>query len=272
MVLDISEEMLRERFANCQVAVMGERSLYQKLLPVMVIRERRLNADFLPMAMFSKDELCPICVDVVAYGSLYDALPMLDVVLTPNGLATVGNNTLSPASAARSEAARKSVADLLFQSQCALLDALRRSQDWLDSRYAAMFGRSLFVDLLELCRLNPDRSSDSYDLSMVMQVKTAVEEDRIAEKYISPELMSHLRRANLAHSGSCEEYHVISRVRDAVRLTVQSDARSGQFLIDVVNYIRERPENFPLWHSSRTALQFQDYTFKNSRNSGGFYF
>lgn len=271
-MLDISEDFLRGRFANVQITVTGERTLMQKLLPVIELRERKLDRDFLPMSMFKDDGLEDLCMGVVAYGALYDGFPMLDVVLTPNGLATVGNNNLVPASSARSEAARSALAGLLFQQQEALLEALRKKEEWLNSKWSNIFGRSLIVPLSDLCALNPDRASDSFELARVMQLKAAIEEDRIAERYISQKLMEHLRSANLAFSLSPEEQHVVERIKDAVHLKIVSKGMAGEILIDVVEYIRLRPDAFPLWHASRVAKTFQDHRFKNDRSSGGFFF
>lgn len=272
MVLNITEEILRERFANVQNPAMGEKSLLEKLMPVICIRERQLHSKMLPMSMFTLEELEPLCVDVVAYGALYDGLPMLDVLLTQNGLATVGNNTMSPASAARSKEARNALESLLFQSQEALLLQLRQNKEWLDSKWASIFRRSLIVSLSDLCALNPDRSSDCYDLAMVMQLKAAIEEDRLAQRYISPELMDHLRRGNLACSLSPDEEHVVRRIQEAVTMKIESKGMSGEILIDVVEYIKQRPSAFPLWHKSRVAQTFVDHRFTNTQKSSGFFF
>lgn len=272
MVLDITEDILRERFANVQKPVMGERTLMEKLLPIISQRERRLDREILPKRMFNDEGLQALCIDVVAYGALYDGFPMLDVVLTPNGLATVGNNTLSPASSARSEAARNALASLIFQAQEDLIRKLRKNKEWLESKWSSVFRRSLFVSLSDLCALNVDRTSDNFDLAMVMQLKAAIVEDRIAQRYISPELMAHLRRQCLADDLSDDEQHVVDRVLDAVRVRIQSKDRVGHMLIDVVEFIRTRPASFPLWHKSRVAITFQNHSFKNEKKSGGFFF
>lgn len=272
MVLDLNEDILREHFANVQMSVVGERSLIEKLLPVISQRERRLEREMLPMSMFNDESLMPLCIDVVVYGALYDGFPMLDVVLTPNGLATVGNNTLAPASSARSQAARNALADLLFQSQESLIQELRKNEKWMESKWASIFRRSLFVSLQDLCSLNVDRSSDSLDLAMVMQLKAAIVEDRIAQKYISTALMTHLRRACLADILTNDEQYVVDRILDAVRISIQSKERIGEMLVDVVQFIRTRPSSFPLWHKSRVAQTFVDHSFKNDKKSGGYVF
>lgn len=272
MVLDLNEDILRDHFANVQHSVMGERSLIEKLLTVISQRELRLEREMLPMKMFNDEDLKPLCIDVVAYGALYDGFPMLDVVLTPNGLATVGNNTLSPASSARSEAARSSLADLLFRSQESLIRRLRKKREWLRSKWSSLFRRSLFVSLTDLCALKVDRTSDSLELAMAMQLKSAIVEDRIASRYVSPELMNHLRRECLADHLTHHERHVVDKILDAVRISVQSDEQTGDILIDVVQYMRSHPEAFHIWHKSRVASTFLDHSYKNDKKSGGYFF
>lgn len=271
MVLDITDDFLRSRLANVQKSVVGERTLIQKLLPAISLRERWLEREFLPESMFHEEGIEPLLMDAVAYAALYDAFPMLDVLLTPNGLATVGNSNLVPASEARSREARKSLATLLFMSLEALLSELRRNDAWLKSSHANVFARSLVVSLHDMCALDHDRTADSFELAKTMQLKAAIAEDKLAERYISRDLMVHLRRGNLAGSLSEDECHVVTRIRDAVSLMIEYKTISHGVILEVVNYIRERPAVFPLWHSSRVALTFIDHRFKNERRSGGFF-
>lgn len=272
MVLDITDDILRDHFSNVQCSVMGERTLLEKLLPVIDLRESKLEQYFLPSCMFKDKGLKKACIDVVAYGALYDGFPMLDVVLTPNGLATVGNNNLNPASATRSEAARKSLGDLLFAAEEHLIAILRKNMKWLISKWAKYFSRTLFVSLRDLCALHQDRTSESFDLAMEMQKKAAIVEERLAQRYISLPLMRHLRFACLAERLSYDEHYVVDRIQDAVRISLQTDGKSGEMLIDVVDYIRKHPRSFPLWKKSDVAQTFQDHSYKNKKESSGFFF
>ncbi|MCC8037191.1 MAG: hypothetical protein LIP02_03525 [Bacteroidales bacterium] len=47
---------------------------------------------------------------------------------------------------------------------------------------------------------------------------------------------------------------------------------STRAMMDVVNFIRHRPDDFPEWHSSPTARLFSPPKFENKKKSGGFWF
>ncbi len=43
-------------------------------------------------------------------------------------------------------------------------------------------------------------------------------------------------------------------------------------LLDIVNTLRSHPEEFPQWHTSPTAALFTPPTFKNKKESKGYWF
>lgn len=272
MFLDITEDIVRSHFANVQMAVMGEVTLIERLTPAISLWEKKLIANFLPHTMMKDPEIEPLCIEVVVYGALLDALPMLDVVLTPNGLATVSNQNLVPASAARSEAARKSLASMLFKAQDVLLAKLKSLPVWRISFYGVSFAQSLFQTLDDLCRLNRQKEECSFDLAMVMQQMASHVENKFARRYISHDLMMHLRYAELEGSLTEHEQFVVSRIKEAVFTAVSSNGFKGEMLIDVVDFIKNHPDSFPLWHNSSTAKMFTDHSFKNDPDAGGFFF
>lgn len=274
MMLNITEDMVRDHFSNIQMAVMGEQTLLERISPVILQWESWLVENILPWDLIHAENIEPLCIDVVIYGALHDALPMLDVVLTPNGLATVGNNNLVPASSARSEAAAKTLGRLLFNAQDFLLSKLKTVPSWRCSMYGVNFSQSLFNSLHDLCKLNRDREANSFDLAMVMQQMAAHRENSIARCFVSYPLMAHLRSMALAGSLSEAEAHVVSLIRNAVINIIRNNdlhCEDGQ-LIDVVNYIQSRPDDFQIWHESNVALLFADNSFKNDIDAGGFFF
>lgn len=271
MMINFSEEEIRSFLANVQISVEGERSMLQKLTSFLYAAERKIAADFLPMGMMPvfEDALKP----VVAYQAIYDALPSLDVVLTPNGLATVGNNTLAPASSARSLALRQSMATLLFREQDALLVELRKSEEWRGTMHGAEFRESLFPVMSRLCEIWEESQAPSFELYHILAIKAHAIEDRIGRNYISPELLQHLREAVQSDSLTEPEKKVVADVRVAVRAEIRSKGRSGCMLTHTVEFIRQHEEDFPLWFSSPTAFMFlQPPVFVNKKRSGGYFF
>lgn len=272
MLLDISDDDVRGRFANVQLTIPGEETLIQRIAPALRLWERKLVSDIIPAEMIAVSDVAPLCIDIVIFGALHDSLPMLDVVLTPNGMATVGNQNLVPASSARSEAARKSLAGLLFKSQEALLLLLRTKPQWRDSLQGLSFAQSLFHSLDELCRLSPGSSDLSFGQAMEMRTMAAHTENRFARTYISYGLLSRLRHQALAGNLDNAAQFVVRRIKEAVSVSLRSGGAKGETLIDVVDFIRNRPDEFPEWHTSPLARVFSDQSFKNDPGSGGFFF
>lgn len=271
MYLDISDDDVRGRFANVQITVPGEQPLAQRIAPALRLWKKKIVADLIPEEMVSLPEVNPLCADIVILGALHDSLPMLDVVLTPNGMATVGNQNLVPASSARSEAARKSLAGLLFKAQESLLQQLRRMPQWRESLQGLSFAQSLFHSLEELCRLSPDDGDPSFTQAMVMRQMAAHCENRFARKYISCDLLARLRRQSIAGALDEPGQLVVRSIKEAVFASLRSGAKSDM-LIDVVDFIKLRPDEFPEWHASSLAKVFSDQSFKNDPNAGGFFF
>lgn len=63
---------------------------------------------------------------------------------------------------------------------------------------------------------------------------------------------------------------------DSTNLRITIHLTAGSFnsrrLADIVNYIRQRPVDFPLWHSSDTAKLFAPPIFKNEKKARGYFF
>lgn len=274
MIFDYTEDFVREHFSNVQVSVMGEQTLLQRILPVISQWESWIVDNMVPWDLVHQEDIEPLCKDVVIYGALRDAIAMLDVVLTPNGLATVGNNNLVPASSARSEAAGKALASLLFNAQDILLAKLKTIPSWRCTMCGINFSQSLFNSLRELCELNKDKEENSFDLAMVMQQMAINKENKIARCFVSYPLMAHLRSMAFAGSLTEAEFHVVALIRNSVFNFIRNNDIhcEDMAMIDVVNFIRERPEEFPIWHSSNVAQIFADHTFQNDPNAGGVFF
>lgn len=271
MITRFHEDELRDYLANVQITVQGERSMLQKLTSFITAAERKVAADFMPMGMMPvfEDALKP----VVAYQAIHDALPSLDVVLTPNGLATVGNNTLAPASSARSLTLRQSMASMLFRAQDALLVELRQSEEWRGTSHAEDWRQTLFPVMSRLCEIWEESQAPSYELYRILAMKAHAIEDRIGRNYISPELLQHLREAVQSDSLTEPEKKVVSDIRVAVRAEIRSKGRSGCMLTHTVEFIRQHEEDFPLWFASPTAFMFlQPPVFVNKKRSGGYFF
>ena len=65
---------------------------------------------------------------------------------------------------------------------------------------------------------------------------------------------------------------VIRGVRAQVVAMIGGEPISTRRMVDLVNFIRCRPESFSAWHNSSTAELFTPPVFKNKKKSGGYFF
>ena len=103
-------------------------------------------------------------------------------------------------------------------------------------------------------------------------------EQRLASDYFSHELMTALRTLNILSqwdtSSDSAHYRRIYQRIAAIEFSV---LRIGEYpmpsIIDTVNIIRTAKGNlFTEWKQSDTAKLFENYGYKNKKESGGYFF
>ncbi len=280
-------------FANCREllahlpnvmpAVAGEPELFAKLEPFVVHAEAFLKDNFLGSVAFSAlaespalhDENAPrfLAARFVACRAFAAAIPALDLVLTPNGFATVGNQNLVPASAER---VNRLIAALNKQADAALVALSRRLCElpgWLDSPQADFFGASLFpsLDVLEVA--GRADAPDAWLAFCELRRLCINAEFILAERFFSHELIEEFRKIRLAHLPLSEEAaFVCDNIAAEVLVEALGCRRDDLRIASTVDFIRKHPEVFPLWHASDTAKLFNPPVFRNSKSAHGFFF
>lgn len=261
-------DTLRRYIPNVIRSVEGEIPLYDKLLPFLNLSQEWLCAHFVPADML--DGVVDVATHIVAVDAYRMAIPQLDLVLTQNGFATVGSQNLVPASKLRTD---RLLDGLLKERDAALSILIRRLpgiKGWMDSAQGRWFSGSLFPFLDDI--LLPDAFSGSWDKFLEMRPLVENVERDVAERWISPELMAHLRVKHLAGDLSKEESEVVSMLRPVIMKSVQAAPLDVWRLSHTVDFIRKRPGAFPLWVSSETAGLFSPPVFRNKKDSAGYFF
>lgn len=265
-----SEEQLRSFFPNSMKAVAGEKGLFEKLERHLDDAENMLHRELCP------EEACApyvaIAAAVVAWTAISNAGHGLDVVLTPNGFGVVSTQAIAPASQAR-------VADFLRQcrerrnkSVGVLLASLDTDAAWADTPQYARFHRTLFPGIT-LCTRRLSADADMLAEYDALSDCARDCEDDFAARFFGEELMARLRREP-GHTAPLNIYErtVAGAIRTQVLRALDGENPHYHRLIDAVDYIRQRPDAFPLWHGSRIAELFQPPVFRNEKNSGGYFF
>lgn len=118
-------------------------------------------------------------------------IPSIDVVVSHNGIGTTETNTVKPASKAKIDRLIQSVSEQTDKALKALISLLPNIDGWKETRQAESFRETLFQNLNYLSMLGIFTDLWDWHEAVKPQIKSI--EDRLAEDYISPELMDALR-------------------------------------------------------------------------------
>ena len=275
-----TNETLTALIPNVVTTVEGEKPLIDKIDPWLTAAEDRVMRTFTGetvMESIAKDPASVIwenMAQLVVTEALRKAIPSLDVVLTPNGFGIVSNGNVAPASKDRVERLILQMAAQRDHFINMLLEDLSRREDWKSTDQYQWFASSLLSWPKACVTAVFDRPRDGQQWDNFLQIRerAILIEDAIAEKWISPEVMTQLRTVMI--TGQNPTVHQVAlKVRSCVFQELRGEQRNHWDLDRIVNYIRNNGDLFPLWSTSDTAkLYLQPTVFKNKKNSSGYFF
>ena len=277
MLLITNDETLRRFMPNAFATVKGETPLFDKLAPWLSASEKWLQENFCGevsmneiVAMDDKNVVKSLASQIVVCEALRYAVPSLDLVLTPNGFGIVSNQNVAPASKERVERLIDSLYDTRDNAVELLLTSLRQMQSWTASPQCQWFTATLFpnIDLVSLCGFTKHRWEKYVELrSMVIGI-----ENSLADEYFSHEFMEILRLQAVATSADSNLSRIVNRLKPLIVDFIADKPIAQQKIVDIVNFIRNNPEEFPEWHNSDTAKLFSPPKFENKITNKGYWF
>ena len=292
MRLITSNEQLDALLPNIQVTVTGETPIFDKLSPFLAATEKWLIETFTSDRTFST--ICGYAEDnptkvlarqIVCYEAFRRALPHLDVILTPNGFGIVNNQNIVPAS---KERINRLLDTLLENRDAALLQfipLLYSASQWNKSEQCKFFAATMFPNMEVTLRLpsspfgGKEGGPGRWMLYLSIREKAIVIEQFFAAQYLSVELMDVLRSEvqsgqyrSMLHQRICRTLQAVE-----IRCLQSTDPTAWMHfehhaLFDIVNTIKDNPEEFPEWHSSKVAELYNPTIFENKKESKGFWF
>ena len=278
MKIITTNEQLTALIPNTLISVKGETPLFDKLAPFLDLAEAWVKETFTSEPTYNT--ICgytdsnPIRIAtarLVVADAMRRAIPSLDLVLTPNGFATVGTQNLVAASKMRVDRLVGSMQTHRDDCIAALLPELPGASRWLNSEQAAFFGATLFPTL-EIVAQSPISNSSKWERYLELRPQIIDLEASLAEEWLSPELMSALRAENLRGDLPPVRHDVVRQIKAQLIAYLQKGSFNSRRLADIVNIIRHRPTDFPEWHSSDTARLFTPPTFRNRKEAPGYFF
>ena len=265
---------------NVVSTVEGEETLYQKIEKWLeaaedwVCRTFTGNTVLTAVAATTSTDIWRDVASLIAAEAMRNAIPSLDLVLTPNGFGIVSNNNVAPASKERVErlisqmgAQRDHFIDLLIADLCGY-------EGWNLTEQYKWFTASLlqFPKTCVLATTEGIPEGKQWEAFVRLRERAIPIEDAYAEKWVSPEVMTQLRTA-LPTGTHDSVYSLAVKVRACVFAELREYKRNHWDLDRITNYIRHNTTLFPSWATSDTAKLYEDPTvFRNKKESSGYFF
>ena len=288
MQIITSDAQLRRLIPHVLATVEGESTLFEKLTPFLETSEEWLKQYFIPDELFEQIVESATETAVVAHSTLstlhsqlekivvtqsfHNAIPSLDLVLTPNGFGIVSNTNVVPASKERIERLQASLEAERDRNLEQLLLRLPTIEGWEVSQQGKYFASTMFP-FLGLCRRLAIREHvwDEYQHLHDRLIKI---ENVLAETYFSQEQMQVFRNKVMDQMRTCHplEEQVIRSLQSLEMMLVSDMQVHNQSFYDLVNIIREHSDIFLAWHSSDTAQLYTPTIFKNKKKTSAYWF
>ena len=270
---------LRKYIPNVLATVEGESSLYDKLLPYLQVATdwlcRTVIATEYPAFQRVQENAVEKCIVAEAFRQ---AVPSLDIVLTPNGFGIVSTDRIAPASKERIERLQAQLE--LYRDELIINIITQLHQNYSEWTQQTTQGKrffSTFFPTPELARLC-GYTEHLWDHYQQLLPKVLLIQQRLANEFFSPELINALLEDIRSRKYRfTQNYYLLRRqVTDTIRSLIIGELNGHpahpQAYYDVVNTIRNNPTVFPEWQGTATAALFTPKVFVNKKKNCGYWF
>lgn len=280
-----SNEQLLTLIPNTLTTAKGEVPLYDKMVPFLSATEEwladNITSEAVLTAIGDLEVSHPariLTCQIIAYDAFYRAIPQLDVILTPNGFGIVSNSNIAPASKERIERLMASLLEHRDRLLMHLMPLLTAFDGWTESEQGRFFSATMFPNMEVTLRF-PKLSGSRWEKYLALRDAVIPVEEFFATQYLSKELLEVLRSEVLTRRYRSTAHKTVCRILQAVeiRCLLSGDPTASMHfehdaLFDIVNSIRNHPEEFPEWHASATAQLYDPAVFENKKDSLGYWF
>lgn len=290
-----SDQEIREIIPNIQKTATGETSWLSRLAP-WISEALQFAVDNITgtedvSELTDDPDAVKHLREFVAFFAWAKALPMLDLVATPNGFGIVSTQNVAPASKERVAAAQSSAYSSATHAAYRLINVIRKSEIWNESPVAEnffnVFGcpryfNSLLVSLGWLLKREvQSRHGIGSDIEIYFkflpEIQTAQME--IEAKILGPLAMNRLKQVvdklNCGEAVSDSAMSLIQKTRKMVMQSIlgtfwPSDARQALIAFD-----RIEPDDEGIideWHKSSQFFAFKSPDYENKEDSSAYFF
>lgn len=223
-----------------------------------------VDIDNLPEALTFETERF-ICLD-----AFFDAMPGLDLVLTPTGFGIVNNQNLSPASKDRVETLRRSVRQCADDALDAVIMGLIGDKQWAESASAKSLINSLFYTAAQLRNYAGKPEAHRTDLLALRPVISEAEE--IILRRISANMFVHLMKQIRADDLSDYETVLVWTLCNAVGFFINKQGAAFKNELETaVNLMENNIGEFPSYKDSEAYKVNHFEHYKNEKDDSCYF-
>lgn len=276
MKIITSDEDLRRFMPNTFATVKGENTFFEKMVPFLESAENWLIDNFVGSTEIldtikENSDMHFSFSNIIVCHALMNAIPSLDLVLTPNGFGVVSNQNVAPASKDRVARLIDSLEKNRDNCIAHLLKFLPSYDCWHNSSPYRYFAKTLFPNLSYLDKFCI--FEHKWEKYKELQPTFIHIEMSLAEEYFSEEQMNVWRYDIINNNYLLlEQQRVIDTVCSQIIKVFKGGSIMQKLMLDCVNIIRLHPESFPEWHKSSVAELFSPPRFTNKKKNNGYWF
>ena len=286
MKLITSEEILRRYIPNVLQTVKGEVALFDKLTSFLDIAEEWVAHTFTSQATFSTiagyadaNIIKTYAAKVVVCEAFKNAVPSLDLILTPNGFGIVSNSNVAPASKERVYRLIDSLEAERDNAIRLLLSSLPGEPSWMTSTQCEYFSATMFPNL-DICDYLGVTHQQWKKYQEVRATLLEIEQ-HIATQFLGQEQLDVFRKEAMSPSSTSSLMKAVIRSLQAAEVqmlkaslspTAPSACIPPTALVSIVNCIRTHPTEFPQWHASPIAALYHPDIYENKKTDKGYWF
>ena len=268
MKIDRLNEIIAECIPNSLLEVGGETPLAVKLAPWIQSAKNWLESEYLGPDDFLNEGDNARAIRIVVLKAFADAVPSLDLVVTPTGFGVVNTETIAPASKERIERLLDSLRSEVDIELRLLLKVCHLYEEWRSSERGKFFCATFLSSLRDYHKY----SFDSYD---DMRSEAMHVESIMAEEYLGKSMMNRLRDEYNSCKPSEAQYladFVHSAIKEIVCRQlprINTKAVVWFYSRQIIEHLPNFPEYFDIWQKEMSDKVHPD-RFKN--NIKGSYF
>lgn len=287
MILTIDNRRLRELIPGVIHEVDDEASLYDKMLPWLNSANAWLEDNFIGSGIELPQGFNELVEKIIVNKAFAEAIPSLDVVLSPAGFAVISTDGRAPASKERIERLVSSLNSYVDANTSLLISKLHLVPQWNDSEIGNWWCATFIPDLSDAYRFRGQNSLlDTYRSIRSHALRF---EQEVAESYLGNSTLDTIRKEQFSSDPNmsslirmireAELRYISFHVRDqsstqslgfAKNTKCPDDHEVWHLVRPIIARLAYYPEIHRLWQSEM-GHRFKVEPFKNDIR-GGFYF